>query len=182
MSLQIITKFPFSLTNLQQTQPDLFAELLNKTHTACKKWDTALLAAQKLLLEGNAFLDPYYQIKENCHVRFVRLPKARGSAFPTNAHVGLFVEVKGNVVRMSQAKLLECRREYICGRCKQTVMVEAEYTKMYVIEPPRSCRNPEGKCKGAPYQRSAQPDPTHCIDFQEIRLQVLREKVRFCSK
>lgn len=135
------------------------------------------MAAQKQLLEGNAFLDSCYQIKENCHVRFVRLPKATGvssrdSTFPTNAHVGMLVEVKGNVVRMSQAKLLECRRQYICGRCKQTLMAEAEYSKMYVIEPPRSCRNPEGKCKGTPYQRSAQPDVTHCIDFQEIRLQV----------
>lgn len=163
----------FSLTNLQQAHPELLAELLINTHTECKKWDSALLSAQKLLLEGNAFLEPYYQIKENCHVRFVRLPKVPGvSTFPTNAHIGRFVELKGNVVRMSQAKLLECRRQYICGRCKQTVLVEAEYSNMYVIEPPRSCRNPEGKCKGAPYQSSAQPDARHCIDFQEIRLQV----------
>lgn len=167
----------FSLTNLQLDQPDLFTELLSSVHSECMKWDAALLAAQKLLLEGNAFLEPYYQIKEHCHVRFVRLPKAtRFSAlrasFPTNAHVGLFVEIKGNVVRMSQAKLLECRRVYVCGRCKQTVTVEAEYSKMYVIDSPRSCRNPAGQCKGIPHQRSAQPEASHCIDFQEIRLQV----------
>lgn len=142
------------------------------------------MAAQKLLLEGNKFLDAYYQIKLNCHVRFIRLPKqsngsacgggnlSRTFAFPTHDQVGNFVQVKGNVVRMTQAKLLECRREYVCGRCKRSVMVEAEYSKMYVIEAPRSCSNPEGKCKGAPYQRSAQPDAAHCIDFQEIRLQV----------
>lgn len=135
------------------------------------------MAAQKLLLEGNAFLDQYYQIKENCHVRFVRLPKETsvlmlGSAFTTNAQVGLLCEVKGNVARMSQAKFLERRRDYVCDRCKQTIIVEAEYSKMYVIEPPKSCRNPEGKCKGVPYQRSKQPEVTNCIDFQEIRLQV----------
>lgn len=173
--LCLLTKFSafFSLTNLKQTEPDLFAELLINTHTELKRWDTALLAAQKLLLEGNAFLAPYYQIKENCHVRFVRLPKLMGvSSFPTNANVGQFFEVKGNVVRMSQAKILECRRQYVCGRCKQTVTIDADYSKTYIIEAPRFCRNTEGKCKGVPQKRASQPNVAHCIDFQEIRLQV----------
>lgn len=73
---------------------------------------------------------------------------------------------------MTQAKLLECKREYVCGRCKLTTLVEAEYGKMFVIEPPKFCPNPEGTCKGMPYQKSAQPNPEHCIDFQEIRIQV----------
>lgn len=126
--------------------------------------------------EKRFYLDPNYQIKENCHVRFVQLPQddknPKRLEFPGHDSVGSFVEVKGNVVRMTQAKLLECKRDYICGRCKRITTVEAEYVQMFVIEPPKCCSNPEGTCKGLPYQKIAHPLPEHCIDFQEIRIQV----------
>lgn len=175
-----------SLTNLQRHQPQLFAKLLNDPHSQLPLWNSALLSAQKQLLEGNAFLDADFQIKENCHVRFVQLPASNGRSylrvFPNHDQVGRFVQVKGNVVRMTQAKLLECRREYVCGKCSNERLVEAQYAKMFVIDAPRGCiakggrgggeGNNEGGCRGTMYPKRAQPAPEHCVDFQEIRIQV----------
>lgn len=136
-----------------------------------------------LLLEGNDFLDPDYQIKKNCHVRFVRLPPpsvgavAAPSAYPTNDQAGRFVQVRGSVVRMTQAKLLEFRREYVCSRCKRSVLAVADYARMYAIEPPTGgCPGAAtaaggGGCTGTLYQRSAQLVAEHCVDVQEICVQ-----------
>lgn len=199
-----ITCFSHSLTSLQRHQPQLFAALLADPHGQLPSWNVALLAAQKQLLEGNAFLDANYQVKENCHVRFVQLPgttttplntaddggsstgphlqhqQQTTSVFPNHEQVGRFVQVKGNVVRMTQAKLLECRREYRCNKCTTMRLVEAAYEKMYVIEAPRGCRGSASSaaegggagCRGTMYPLSAQPAPEHCMDFQEIRIQV----------
>lgn len=104
--------------------------------------------------------------------------------FPNHEQVARFVQVKGNVVRMTQAKLLECAREYVCGKCGAERLVRAEYAKMYVIEAPRGCvasresggggRGAEGDggCRGTMYPKQAQPAAEHCVDFQEIRIQV----------
>lgn len=182
---------PFaSLTKLQREQPALYAPILTDTLAQCRRWNAALLAAQSQLLEGNAFLDPDYQIKENCHVRFVRLPppppaassastvaaaaSRQQSVYPTNEQAGRFVQVQGSVVRLSQAKLLELKREYVCSKCKHTLLVAADYARLYVIEAPKGgcpVRSGADACRGTLYQRSAQPVPEHCIDVQEIRIQ-----------
>lgn len=202
------------LTRLHAEQPALFAQLCSDGSSAgtvaqCKLWDAALLIAQSQLLEGNAFLEPDFQIKHNCHVRFVRLPAginnaapvqrsdsssssggelstmtgnntnnpaaASNSSYPTHEQIGHFVQVHGNVVRMTQAKLLEFRREYECSKCKAVVLAQADYSRMYVIDAPRGgC--PEMKrtgCRGTLFQRSVQPVAEHCIDVQEIQIQEL---------
>lgn len=144
-------------------------------HEECKRWDETLLAIQKSIAEsGDGFLDSGYQIKVNCHVRFVNLPTAGPHfrpPFPNANHIGQFVEVKGNIVRMSQGKLLERRREYICSKCKDVIVVEAEYIRMYAFEPPRHCSN-QG-CKGTVHQKNAQPLQQFCIDYQEAKIQEL---------
>lgn len=126
---------------------------------------------------GNVFFDSNYQIKEYCHVRFINLPQIgdhpkNRNLFPTNEHVGQLVQVRGSVIRMSKAKLLESKREYVCKHCKQSKVFEAEYAQMFSIEPPRCCWNTDTKCKGVPYPKSAQPQVEYCIDYQEIRIQV----------
>lgn len=172
---------------MQRHQPQLFAKLLSDPYPQLCLWNSALLSAQKQLLEGNAFLDAGFQIKENCHVRFVQLPASSVRSylrvFPNHEQVGHFVQVKGNVVRMTQAKLLECRREYVCGKCSAERLVEAEYAKMFVIDAPKGC-SAKGRggeeaaggggegCRGTMYPKRAQPAPEHCVDFQEIRIQV----------
>lgn len=155
--------------------------MLENPHTECSRWDEALLDAQKKLLEGNAFLDPGFQIKENCHVRFIGYSSCAAAAevgedqhqqcYPnstTNHRPGSFIELQGTVVRMTQAKLLELRREYVCNRCKRSQCVRADYTRMFAIDPARSC---SVTCRGTMQPVQVKPQPQHCIDYQEIRIQ-----------
>lgn len=144
-------------------------------HDECIRWDNALLSLQKSIAENlDGFLDSGYQIKVNCHVRFVNLPSADPhfrAPFPSANHIGQFVEVKGNIVRMSQARLLELKREYVCSKCKDVILIEAEYMRMYAFEPPRHCS--KHACKGTMYQKNIQPLQKFCIDYQELKLQEL---------
>lgn len=160
-----------SLRRLQQRDFDLFEAMLNDSAVEYRKWDGALLTVQRCIAEEkDAFLEADYQIKEYCHVRFVHLPESRyNQAFPSNDEIGQFVEVKGNVVRMSQAKLLELKRKYACSRCSNTKLVEADYIRMYAFESPSNCT--EGNCNGMLQPINDEPVPSYCIDYQEIKIQ-----------
>lgn len=167
-----------SLTILQNTNFNLYTALLTNTDTESQKWDQSLLNVQIALLEGNIFLDAGYQIKEHCHVRFTNLPTTDAgyrTLFPSDEQAGQFVQIKGNVVRMTQAKLLEYKRDYVCGRCHQTTTIEGAYNKFYIIESPRSCATKTGEahCRGVPRPKLAQLNASYCKDFQEIRVQEL---------
>lgn len=158
---------------MQQRDFDLFEAILYDAQTECTKWDGALLAVQKFIAEEkDAFLEPDYQIKVNCHVRFVHMPESDSrykQSFPGKDQIDQFVEVKGNVVRMSQAKLLELKQEFECGRCSDTKVVEADYIRMYAIDPLKKCTAAD--CTGAMRPKFDQPVPKYCIDYQEIRIQ-----------
>uniref|UniRef100_A0A182T8M1 DNA helicase MCM9 n=1 Tax=Anopheles maculatus TaxID=74869 RepID=A0A182T8M1_9DIPT len=165
-----------SLTHLQRKAPQLFARIFQDTEVELARWNDCLLRAQKSLIEGNLFLEPGFQIKQNCHVRFVNVPvspaELRKTAYPNNESVGQFLQVKGSVIRMTSSRFLEYKREYACTRCKQKVLIEAEYSKSYVFEPPGPCPSArEAGCRGQLQPVSAQPQPEHCRDYQEIRIQ-----------
>uniref|UniRef100_A0A182N5Y1 DNA helicase MCM9 n=1 Tax=Anopheles dirus TaxID=7168 RepID=A0A182N5Y1_9DIPT len=165
-----------NLTHLQRKQPELFARIFQDIAAEQVRWNECLLRAQKTLIEGNLFLEPGFQIKHNCHVRFVNLPispaELRKAAYPNNDSVGQFLQVKGSVIRMTSSRFLEYRREYACTRCKRKVLIEAEYCKSYVFEPPGPCPSArEAGCRGQLQAVSAQPQPEHCRDYQEVRIQ-----------
>lgn len=90
--------------------------------------------------------------------------------FPNFDQIGQFREVTGNVVRMTQTKLLELKREFICAKCKEIIVVEANYALMYRFEIPHQCSN--YSCKGAVHQKSNEPVPKYCVNYQEIKIQV----------
>uniref|UniRef100_A0AAG5CY52 DNA helicase MCM9 n=1 Tax=Anopheles atroparvus TaxID=41427 RepID=A0AAG5CY52_ANOAO len=165
-----------NLTHLKRKQSELFARILRNTEAEVAKWNECLLRAQKSLIEGNLFLEPGFQIKQNCHVRFVNLPltpaELRRAAYPSNDNVGQFLQVKGSVIRMTSSRFLEYKREYCCTRCKRKVLFEAEYSKSYVFDPPGPCPGArETGCRGQLQPVSVQPQPEHCRDYQEIRIQ-----------
>lgn len=125
----------------------------------------------KIVSNDDAFLDDCYQIKTNCHVRFVDLPAPDvryKKPFPNNDQIGDFVQIKANVVRIGQPKLFEKKREYICSKCNGEVLIEAEYARSYVFEPPKSCAT----CKGGMHQKNLKPKAEYCMDYQEIKVQV----------
>uniref|UniRef100_A0A182R1J3 DNA helicase MCM9 n=1 Tax=Anopheles funestus TaxID=62324 RepID=A0A182R1J3_ANOFN len=165
-----------NLTHLQRKQPQLFARIFQDTEAELDRWNECLLRAQKSLIEGNLFLEPGFQIKQNCHVRFVNVPvspaELRKTAYPNNDSVGQFLQVKGSVIRMTSSRFLEYKREYVCTRCKRKVLIEAEYSKSYVFESPGPCPSArEAGCRGQLNPISAQPQPDLCRDYQEIRIQ-----------
>lgn len=159
---------------LQQKNFDLFYAILQRAHSECLRWDAALFELQKKIVEhDDAFLDDNYQIKSNCHVRFVDLPlpdPRYTQPFPTNEQLGQFVQIKANVVRITQSKLLEQKREYTCTKCSAGVLVEAKYGEMYIFDPPKTC--PTDVCKGSMHQKGTKPKAEYCLDFQEIKIQV----------
>lgn len=83
--------------------------------------------------------------------------------------------MKGTVVRMTQMKLLEMKREFICSKCGKLIEVNADYSLMYRFEIPKTCSNPD--CKGHMYQKNQDPLPQHCVNYQELKIQeALSEK------
>lgn len=166
---------PFdSLSLLQQQNFEWFQAILNDVYQEIPKWDAALFAAQKSIAsKDECFLEAGYQIKVNCHVRFMHVPPPDPhfkQPFPNHDQIGEFREVKGTVVRMSQVKLLETKREFICSKCSTTIEVKAEYSLMYQFDIPKNCT--KGDCKGIFHQKHAQPLPQYCVSFQELKIQV----------
>ncbi|XP_055550727.1 DNA helicase MCM9-like [Wyeomyia smithii] len=167
-----------SLAHLQRKQPSLYQALQQNSRQELPKWDACLVEAQKSLIEGNMFLEPGFQIKQNCHVRFVGMPLTvaqavrKAGSYPGNDQVGQFLQVKGTVSRMTQSRPLEFKRQYVCTRCKKEIELEALYEESYVFNPPNTCplANEIG-CKGYLQQKSAQPQPDCCQDYQEVRIQ-----------
>lgn len=155
---------------------------MNKVYVELPKWDAALLAAQKTIAtDQEAFLEDGYQIKVNCHVRFVHLPPPDPRyklPFPNHDQIGMFRDVKGTVVRMSQVKLLEIKREFICSKCHVTIEVEADYSLMYRFDVPK-CTKVE--CKGTMHQKSLEPLPQYCVNYQELKIQVSLDKKKTCN-
>lgn len=162
-----------SLSQLQQRDFDLFEAILCNADRQCAKWDKALLDVQTQIAEQkDAFLDSDYQIKVNCHVRFVSMPEGDAryrKSFPGADQMNQFVEMKGSVMRMSQAKCLELKREFECTRCPHSQVVEADYVRMYKFDITKNC--PVSNCKGTMRPKHDQAVPDYCIDYQELKIQ-----------
>lgn len=70
---------------------------------------------------------------------------------------------------MTDLKLLEYKRNYVCKKCKQVVTAKADYEQYYVITPPKFCTNKECGCR----QFMTDDLKTNsCQDYQEIKVQV----------
>lgn len=166
--------FTCSLIHLQQNKFNWFQALMNNVHNELPKWKVALFAAQRIIAsKDEAFLESGYQIKTNCYVHFVHIPPPDPRfklPFPNHDQIGLFREVKGTVVRMSQTKCLEVKRDFICSKCHTIVTVDADYCLMYQFEIPRSCTTKD--CKGNVHQKQIRPPPEYCVQYQELKIQV----------
>lgn len=172
----------YSLALLQQHNFRWFQSILKNVFGELPKWDVALLTAQKFIAsQDEGFLEVGYQIKVNCHVRFVHVPPPDPrfkQPFPNHDQIGQFREVKGTVVRLSQVKLLEVKREFICSKCKAALEIEADYSLMYRFDVPKNCTKAE--CKGTLNQKSVEPLPQYCVNFQELKIQVKKiEKQKY---
>ncbi|XP_052863256.1 DNA helicase MCM9-like [Anopheles cruzii] len=170
-----------NLTHLQRKQPDLYARLLQNTDSEVLRWNECLLRAQESLIEGNLFLESGFQVKPNCHTRFVNLPlvSERKAAYPTTGNVGQFLQVSGSVIRITSSRCLEYKRWYMCTRCKRKVLAEAEYGRLYVFEKPGPCPAArESGCSGYLQAVPEKPQQENYRDYQEIRIQEIMSERR----
>ncbi|KAG4069751.1 hypothetical protein HA402_003192 [Bradysia odoriphaga] len=160
-----------NLTHLHQTNPQLFTDVVNDIHKESLKWSNVVVDLQKRFAETDEeFLEQDWLIKENCRVRFNNLPEhdfRNRLSFPTNDDVGKFVQIRGTVLRTTQPKFLEYKTVYICGRCKNTITIEGDYGKYYIVAPPNKCPN---GCTGRPYSDTTNAVNKNFITYQEIKI------------
>lgn len=75
---------------------------------------------------------------------------------------------------MTDVKLLEYQRQYICPRCKHQIFVKADYVFKNIIKTPKKCSNVD--CKSTNFV-AVELNTEYCKDYQEIKLQETMNKV-----
>lgn len=97
--------------------------------------------------------------------------------FPKPRHFGLFLSIRGTVVKLSQTKMIERKKTFRCVRCNFHLDIQADYDQGYAIVLPHfeTCQCDPEKTKRNKTNRF-QPienklDPRNRKDFQEIKLQ-----------
>lgn len=78
----------------------------------------------------------------------------------------------GTVVRVTQSKMLEYQRKYVCMKCKYENCVEAEFEHRYILRAPHKCGNDVKACRSAIFSQVPMVSREHCKDYQEIKIQV----------
>lgn len=155
---------------MSANDPNLVISFLREPEKVLEEWIIAFKKVQsKLLLQ----LKNDYIIKNNVHCRIFSLPTYpdfHRTKFPQNNDVNKFLQVIGTVVRMTGMKMLEYQRQYICTKCKYTMLVTAEYEMRNAILLPKECTNPED-CKGTNIVNLGELNPEFCKDYQEIKIQ-----------
>lgn len=81
--------------------------------------------------------------------------------------------VLGTVVRVTQSKMLEYQRKYVCMKCKYENDIEADFEHRYILKAPTKCGNTESRCKCTTFSQVHMVSREYCKDYQEIKIQVL---------
>lgn len=168
----------FSLTKMKQFNIVWFNDIMTNVHDEQWKWNAALFAAQRHMISiDDSFLNSDYTVKVNCYVRFVHLTSPQNNCngnnsniqYPTVDQIGIFREISGTVSRRSERKLLELKREFICSKCGENIVIAAEYGLMYRFDVPKFCSY--AGCTGTIHKKSDTPNANYCVNYQEIKIQ-----------
>ncbi|KAL4707293.1 hypothetical protein ACJJTC_019831 [Scirpophaga incertulas] len=164
---------------LFESYPDIGDKVLCSPVECLPSCNKDIIKAQEKILEEDDHRAlvvslKYSFIKRNVQARFYGLPICRELhriVFPKNIDLGYFLKVTGTVVRVTQAKMLEYKRNYVCMKCKHENIVEAEFEKRYILKSPIKCGNKEIRCKCATFSQVHLVSREHCKDYQEIKIQ-----------
>lgn len=80
--------------------------------------------------------------------------------------------VSGTVVRVTQSKMLEYQRKYVCVKCKFENCTEAEFENRYILKAPSKCASDVKPCRSSTFTQVPLVSREHCKDYQEIKIQV----------
>ncbi|XP_048477653.1 DNA helicase MCM9 [Plutella xylostella] len=162
---------------LFETYPDIGDKILCnpvETLVLCKE---DLMKAQETVIERHGMKISemsHCTVKLNIQARFFGLPvcpELHRTIFPKNVDLGCFLKVTGTIVRVTQAKMLEYKRTYVCVKCKHKNIIEADFDHRYVLKAPTKCVNEEKKCKCTTFTQVNMVSREHCKDYQEIKIQ-----------
>ncbi|XP_060802180.1 DNA helicase MCM9 isoform X2 [Amyelois transitella] len=116
----------------------------------------------------------YKYLKRNVHARFFGLPvcpELHRTLFPKNIDLGCFLKVTGTVVRVTQSKMLEYQRKYVCMKCRFENEIKADFEHRYILRAPSKCGNTEVRCKSTTFNQVQMVSREYCKDYQEIKIQ-----------
>ncbi|XP_072950044.1 uncharacterized protein Prp18 [Epargyreus clarus] len=164
---------------LFETYPDIGDKVLCSPIETLPACDRDIIKAQQNILEGTEYKSlisklSYYYLKRNVYARFFGLPvcpELHRTIFPKNVDLGCFLKVTGTVVRVTQSKMLEYQRKYICMKCKYENCVEAEFEHRYILRAPTKCGNTDTRCRCSTFSQVNLVSREHCKDYQEIKIQ-----------
>ncbi|KAI5644525.1 MCM2/3/5 family domain-containing protein [Phthorimaea operculella] len=164
---------------LFETYPDVGDKVLCSPIESLPACNSDIIKAQQNILEFDEHKElleklDYYYLKRNVHARFFGLPvcpELHRTVFPKNVDVGCFLKVTGTIVRVTQSKMLEYQRKYVCVKCKYENSVEAEFENRYILKAPSKCGNTESRCKSTTFSQVMLVSREYCKDYQEIKIQ-----------
>ncbi|KAL0832169.1 hypothetical protein ABMA28_001626 [Loxostege sticticalis] len=174
---------------LFETYPDVGDKVLCNPIESLPTCSRDIVKAQQNVLEQDDYKYQveklsYKSLKKNVHARFFGLPvcpELHRTVFPKNVDLGCFLKVTGTVVRVTQSKMLEYKRKYICVKCKYENEMEADFENRYILKAPGKCRNEDTRCKSSTFTQVHLVSREHCKDYQEIKIQELVNKLSIGS-
>lgn len=164
---------------LFESYPDVGDKVLCSPVESLPACDKDIVKAQQQILEGDKYKInlgklKYCFLKHNVHARFFGLPvcpELHRTILPKNVDLGCFLKVTGTVVRVTQSKMLEYQRKYVCVKCKYENIIEAEFEHRYILKPPSKCGNSDKACRSSTFTQVQLVSREHCKDYQEIKIQ-----------
>ncbi|XP_063632795.1 DNA helicase MCM9-like [Cydia splendana] len=164
---------------LFEIYPDIGDKVLCSPVDSLPQCHEDIIKAQQYILEQSEYKStieelPHCFLKKNVHARIFGLPvcpELHRTIFPKNVDLGCFLKVTGTIVRVTQAKMLEYQRKYVCVKCKFENCVQAEFEHRYVLKAPSRCGNDEARCKCSTFTQVHLVSREHCKDYQEIKIQ-----------
>ncbi|XP_063370788.1 DNA helicase MCM9-like [Cydia amplana] len=164
---------------LFEIYPDIGDKVLCSPVDSLLQCHEDIIKAQQYILEQSEYKStieklPHCIMKKNVHARIFGLPvcpELHRTIFPKNVDLGCFLKVTGTIVRVTQAKMLEYQRKYVCLKCKFENCVQAEFEHRYVLKAPSRCGNDEARCKSSTFTQVNLVSREYCKDYQEIKIQ-----------
>ncbi|XP_023933953.2 DNA helicase MCM9 [Bicyclus anynana] len=161
---------------LFETYPDIGDKVLCSPVSTLKSCNEDIIKAQQNILEKEEYkplIDKlnFKYLKRNVQARIYGLPvcpELHRTVFPKNVDIGCFLKVTGTVVRVTQTKMLEYQRKYICMKCKFENLVEADFENRYILKAPTKCLNCN---KSSTLTAVNLVSREYCKDYQEIKIQ-----------
>ncbi|XP_037296917.1 DNA helicase MCM9 [Manduca sexta] len=164
---------------LFETYPDVGDKVLCSPVESLPICDNDIIKVQQNILENIEYKEITSKLvnchlKRNVHARFFGLPvcpELHRTIFPKNVDLGCFLKVTGTVVRVTQSKMLEYQRKYVCMKCKYENCVEAEFKNRYILKAPSKCGNENPKCRCSTFTQVQLVSREYCKDYQEMKIQ-----------